>query len=131
MSDQYVIRFPGLQPLDERELREALPATDLTFEQPQVEERPGTRHEPFTVVAVIVLTGAAIRGIAAWLLKKRHRRRIELTVEVRRPDGTTERRTAVFEMSESSSQEEIVRAIGDQFQLDAKVIAQALAMSGQ
>jgi hypothetical protein len=123
---EQVVRFPGLEDLDEDELRKAVPPENLKIKRQEPEGRPGTSYEPFTTVAIVLLTASALQGIAAWLLKKRHRKRVELEAEIRRPDGSFEHITAIFDFSESSSEPEVVRAVGEQFRVDPAVVTEAL-----
>jgi hypothetical protein len=46
-----------------------------------VTERGGTSYQPATVIAVVLLSAAAPNGLAAWLLKKHHRKDVIVEVE--------------------------------------------------
>ena len=120
------LRFPGLRALDEREFQDAIPATNLTLEREEAEGRPGTAYEPFTTVAVVLLTSAAIKGIAAWILKKRRCQEVAIEVDEEYPDGSRKRITLHFTLSESSSQADVVRAIGEQLAIDPTILTEAL-----
>jgi hypothetical protein len=61
------------------------------------------------------------------LLKKRHRGKVEYDVEVRRADGSTEHRRLVIEFSESSTDEAVVRALGEQFGVAETVVSEAVS----
>lgn len=83
-ADMETVRIVGLDELDEVELREALAPDDLDIEKASTEREPGeVLPEPMTVIAIVVLTSAALKGLTAWLLKKRHRREIELRLVAR------------------------------------------------
>jgi len=85
------IRILGLRALDQHEMRDSIPNADLTFEPQVPAERGATSHEPATVVAVVLISAAALNGLAAWLLKKRHRKDVTIEVEKKRGDGSSER----------------------------------------
>jgi hypothetical protein len=120
-----VVRLTGLKRLDEHELSDEIPADAVTFKREEPEGRGGTAHEPATLIAVVLLTSAALKGIAAWLLKKRHRGLVELEAEIQRPDGSFERRKIRIELSDSSSSSDVVRAVGEQLSVDPTLIANA------
>jgi hypothetical protein len=122
------LRISGLDELDADELEEAVPTDEVRIERPQSgDAADGAHHEPLTILAVILISSTAIRGLTAWLLKKRHRSKVELDVEIRRPDGTIEKKRVVIELSESSTEADIVREVGDKFGLDPGTVAKALA----
>ena len=127
MEDVLEVSFPGLRALDLHELRESLPDDSLRLTEATPPGRVGTSYEPLTSVAIVLVSAAALRGIAAWLLKKRHRGRVEYDVEVRRADGSSERRRLVIEFSESSTDEAVVRALGEQFGAAESVISEAVS----
>jgi hypothetical protein len=127
VDDLLEVRFPGLRGLDRHELQESLPADSLRLTEATPPGRIGTSYEPLTTVAIVLLSAAALRGITAWLLKKRHRGRVEYDVAVRRPDGSTEHRRLVIEFSESSTDEAVVRALGEQLGAAETVISEAVS----
>ena len=124
-----VARITGLRALDERELREALSGIDARFDKEDTDSQVGKSYEPVTIAMTILLTAAALKGLSAWLLKKRHRKHVEFEVEVKRPDGSYERKRCVVDMSESTSQVEVVRTVGEQFGIDATILAEAIKLA--
>jgi hypothetical protein len=118
------LRFPSLDQLDVLELEGSVPAEDLVLEKETSEDRVGTAHEPVTI-AVVLLTAAAIKGITAWLLKKRHHQSVELEVEEVTADGTTRRKVLRFEMSASTSEGDVLKWIGDQLSIDPATLIEA------
>lgn len=111
------IRLPGLEGLDKQELIDTIPPGDLTFEE-EAPERPDTSYEPFTAVAVIMLTAAGIKGLAAWLLKKRHHEEVTYTVEQVDADGSKRTTQFTFRMSESTTTADVVKAVCDGLNID-------------
>ena len=104
----------GLDELDEHELREAVPGESLEILRADDARPPDSGFpEPLTLIAVVVLGSQAISGLAAWLLKKRHRKSVEYRVEIRRPDGSIESRTLKIVMTDSTTDAEVVRQIGE------------------
>ncbi len=75
-----------------------------------------------------MVTAAALKGISAWLLKKRHRKHVEFEVEIRRPDGTLERKRCAIDISDSTSQKEIVSIVEEQFGIDPTIVTNALKL---
>lgn len=57
------LRFPGLRGLDEREIRQFVPEEGLALEQQEAEGRPGTSYEPFTMVAIVLLSASVSSDI--------------------------------------------------------------------
>jgi hypothetical protein len=96
------IRLLDLSLLDARELERLLPEGSFKIEQDQL---PSSHHGDLgiTVAIVAVASLPVMRGIAAWLLKKRHRHSVVLTFEKIRPDKTTERRSLEITLSGSES----------------------------
>jgi hypothetical protein len=123
------IRILGLRALDQHEMRDSIPNADLTFEPQVPAERGATSHEPATVVAVVLISAAALNGLAAWLLKKRHRKDVTIEVEKKRGDGSSERVAVTVHMSESSTKADVVRAVGERLGIDQSVIGTALGLA--
>jgi hypothetical protein len=107
------IRIMGLDELDRHELSEDLSSGEVEFETP--EAATGAHPEPGTVIAVVLLTSAAIQGLTAWLLKKRHQGEIEKRVVMTDSSGRVEERTlrVRFKSSEPSEvAQQIVESLG-------------------
>lgn len=122
------LRISGLDELDADELEEAVPTDEVRIERPKSgDAADGAHHEPLTILAIVLISSTAIRGLTAWLLKKRHRSKVGLDIEIRRPDGTIEKKRVVIELSASSTEADIVREVGDKFGLDPGAVAKALA----
>jgi hypothetical protein len=121
------LTISGLDELDADELRDVVPPEDFRIESSSLPAGSGdVHHEPMTVLAIVVLSAAAIKGLTAWLLKKRHRKTVEFDIEIRRSDGSTERRRVKFDLSESVSEPEVLKQVGQQFGVDPSVIAKLL-----
>jgi hypothetical protein len=125
MAGDKPVRILGLDELDEDELRETVPPSDIEFTSSSVSS--GAHPEPMTIVATVLLTTAALKGLTAWLLKKRHRKRIQLTVETVDDRGKPKRVTVEIDVSESVADAEIVRQVGESLHVDTAVLQEALA----
>src|SRR5260370_38553148 len=123
------VRILGLRTLDQHEMRDSIPPDSLTFEAQALAERGGTSYEPATVIAVVLLSAAALKGLAAWLLKKRHRKDLTVEIEKKKPDGSYERVAVTVHMSNSSTEADVVRAVGEQLGVDQSLLATALGSS--
>lgn len=120
------LRIYGLDELDADELQEALPGGGVRIESSRTETPEGAHHEPMTILAVVIISSSAIRGLTAWLLKKRHRGTVEFETKLQRSDGTVERRRVRIELSESSSEADIIKLVGEKFGVDPGAVAEAL-----
>jgi hypothetical protein len=120
------IRILGLRGLDQREMRESIPDSELTFESPHSADRSGTAHEPSTLIALLVISAPVLKGLAAWILKKRHRKDVIVEVEKKKPDGSFERVSVKVHMSGSSTESDVVRAVGEQLGIDSSMLAAAM-----
>jgi hypothetical protein len=118
------VRILGLDELDGDELRESVPRADLEIKSPSVTK--DVVPEPGTIIAVVVLSAAALKGVAMWLLKKRYKRSVRLRYERRDADGSHELFSAEIDVSESASEADVIRQIGDSFRVDPSTLAQAL-----
>lgn len=120
------LRLLSLTSLDLRELDTHLPKTLVRFEHPTVDGRRGANYEPGTVLAVVLLTPPALVALSAWLLKRRHRKTVEIATEIVRPDGTIQSLTIRIRMSESSSQADVIAELGQQVGAATSMIETAL-----
>jgi hypothetical protein len=84
--------------------------------------------EPITI-AVIILTPIAIKAIAAWLTKNRHRVEIFDEVEVVRPDGSRERHRMSIKASSSVTEPDVVKQLVSGLNLDPKLVKAAAALA--
>ncbi len=73
MDDLLELQILGLRALDRHELKESVPDGSLQLTEATSPGRTGTSYEPLRAVAIVLLSAAALRGVAAWLLKKRRR----------------------------------------------------------
>lgn len=94
------IRIPELTHLDELELSKRLPADGLRFEQ--ATKSPDLHGELATVTAVVIVSLAALKVLAAYLAKKHYGGTVKQTVEVTTRDGT--RRRSTIECSATSEE---------------------------
>lgn len=128
MTSPPEIRVLGLRGLDRHEMQNLIPAEDIAFETPIAADRPGTSFDPATLIALLVLSGPVLKGLAAWILKKRNRKDVAVEVEKRQADGSYQRVAVTMHLSESSSEADVVRALGQQLGIDHSLIA---AIAGQ
>jgi hypothetical protein len=124
------IRILGLRGLDQREMRDSIPDSELRFESPHSADRSGTSYEPSTLIAFIVISAPVLKGLAAWILKKRHRKDVVVEVEKKNPDGSFERVSVKVHMSDSTTESDVVRAVGDQLGIDSQLLASAMGAGG-
>ena len=120
------IRVLGLKGLDQREMRDLIPAADLRFESHGSPDRPGASYEPATMIALLVISAPVLKGLAAWILKKRHRKNVVVDVEKKHPDGSYERVSVKVHMTDSSTDADVMRAVGEQLGIDPSLLAAAI-----
>lgn len=121
------LRLLSLTGLDRHELAGLLPNGALTVQRPSGDGRPGTGYEPGTITAILLLTPPVLAALSTWLLKKRHRRVVELETEtVDARTGVTSRTKLRIVMSESSSQADVITALGEQLGVSAELMTAAL-----
>jgi hypothetical protein len=95
------IRVPGLTNLDELELRKKLDPSALRIEK---DDGSSDIHgELATATAIVIVSLAALRVLAVYLVKSHDRQEFEKTVEVEGKNG--EKRKAVIRYKSSSSKE--------------------------
>lgn len=126
--DSQTIRLAGLSDLDVHELRSVFRSGELTLEASSVIGRLCMAHEPTTIAAIVVLSASAIAGLSAWLLMQRHRGEIEKTFEIHQPDGTMLKHRVMLKASATTTDADVIRALGEQLGLSPAVVAKALAM---
>jgi len=88
------------------------------------ESVPGSRYgDPTTLLLAIVVAQPAIRALAAWILKQRRKKKVELRARVLYKDGTEVERTASILFSESDPpQAEVIKQIVDGLGLSAESV---------
>lgn len=96
------LRLLDLDVLDARELQRLLPRGSFEVEKKPL--HPG-QHGDLGITAAIVLlvSPPVIKALAAWLLKKRQRRSVVLTIEKIGPDNVTERHSLELTLSQSEA----------------------------
>lgn len=128
-STTTALRFTGLAPLEERELKDSVPSHDFEAQAQRPEGRPGTAYEPFTVAAIVVVSAAAIKGIATWALKRRDHKVIETEVEEVRADGSSHRARIRIEMTSSTTDADVIKALESQLSVDPSIMQAALELA--
>lgn len=125
MNDDHMpprLRMLELSVLDARELQRLLPAGSYQVEQDKL--HPGEHGDlGITVAIVVLITPSVIQAITAWLLKKRHRKSVVLTIEKIGPDNITDKRTLEITLSGSEApQADVLRQIASGMKLDPAMI---------
>jgi hypothetical protein len=100
-SQPVTIRISDVTKLEERELRDKLDPDVVSFEEE--EQGEDTHGEIATATAIVIVSLAALRVLAIYLVKTRDRDRRTKRVEVTKPDGT--RRVVEIVIDTSSSKE--------------------------
>ncbi|MCD9152787.1 hypothetical protein [Aeromicrobium duanguangcaii] len=78
----------------------------------------------------MLVSPLVIQAIAAWLLKKRRRKSVEVLAEKVQPDGTREVLIVKVDVNESSTEAEVVKQVVHGFKLDPDLITSIAALGG-
>jgi hypothetical protein len=115
------LRLLDLNALDARELERSLPNGSYQIEQEKLQR--GEHGDLGATAAIVVLVSPlVIQAITAWLLKKRQKRSIVLTMEKIGPDNTTERRRLEITLSDSEApQADVLKQIVSGMKLDPEI----------
>jgi len=104
------IRVLGLSRLDTLDLKKQFPEAVITFEAGSTKD---PQHGELATAAIVVLTVAGIQALAAWLLKNRKGTKIEKVIEVTNPDGSRRSEKILIEVSESTTEAEVVKELAN------------------
>jgi hypothetical protein len=121
-TDAATVHILGLDALDKNELERALGQDDVQFEEVNIPE--GTYGDPGTIIAVVVISVAIIKGLTAWLMKKRRKGIVQQEIEIEYPDGRKVRKTIQIDVS-SSDPAKVLNQLGAAFEIDEKLLTQA------
>src|SRR5262245_49042941 len=113
MSTQERLRL-DVDGFELEELRQHVDASLLQVEQ----EKPDQAFGELVTIAVIVLTPLAVRGLAAWLTKQRHRTEIQFDAEVEATDGSRKTHHVLIKTSSSVTEPQVVKQLVDGLKLD-------------
>ena len=102
------IRVFGLSRLDSLALKKQFPDAMITFEAAPSKD---PQHGELATVAVVALTMSGLQVLGAWLLKNRETKKIEKTIEVISSDGSRHSEKIVIDVSESTSQADVVKEL--------------------
>jgi hypothetical protein len=121
------LRLLDLDVLDARELQRLLPQGSYKVEQKEL--RPGEHGDlGLTAAIVVVLAPPVLQAITSWVLKKRQRQSVVLTVEKIGPDNRTEKRSLEIKMSGSDApQADVLQQIVSGMKLDPEMLAKLTA----
>lgn len=116
------LRLLDLNVLDARELQKLLPKGSYEVERKQV-GRGEHGDLGITEALVILLSPLVIQAISAWLLKKRQRKSIVLTMEKIGADNTTERKRVEINLSGSEApQADVLKQLVSGMKLDPAIL---------
>jgi hypothetical protein len=119
------IRIQGLGNLDAVELQDLLSSTGISVEG--TAHPPGKLQEIGTITLVLGVTIPALGVLAAWLLKPRQFRELNLDLEIERSDGTRTRvKLGTRSSSEEPPSEEIIDKISSITQMPADQLRAAM-----
>ena len=102
------IRVFGLSRLDRLDLKKQYPEATITVETAAARD---PQHGELATVAVVALTTVGLQALAAWLLKNRETKKIEKTIEIINADGSRRYEKIVIDVSASTSQADVVKAL--------------------
>jgi hypothetical protein len=97
------------------------------------ESVPASRYgEPTTTILLAVIVAQPVmRALAAWVLKKRRKQKVEVRARVAYSDGTEVERTAVITFSASESPEvDVIKQLAEGLELSGDVAKDLLAGGG-
>jgi len=109
------IRVMGLTRLDGLELKKKVPNADLKFEPASGGD---AKHGELATWAVVMLTLAGLKLLAAWLMKDQ--KHVKISHEITQTNSRGESRTENFEMAidESTSEADVVNALAKFMKVD-------------
>jgi hypothetical protein len=113
------VRVLGFSRLDGLDLKEQFPDAVITYEPAPASNE---QHGELLTVALIALTIAGLNVLAAWLLKDRKGTRIKKTLELEKPDGTRRVEEFSMDVTSSTSQADVVKALAALTQFDQKLL---------
>jgi hypothetical protein len=114
------IRVFGLSRLETLDLKKQFPEAEITFESAGSDV-----HQAELVTAALVgVSLIGLQALAAWLMKNREQERIEKTIEVVQPDGTRRKERFTFQMSKSTGQADVVKALAEMTNVDVSTLLQ-------
>jgi hypothetical protein len=96
------------------------------------EKLPGDRYgDPGTIALALVVAQPVILALAAWILKRRRKQRIEIRGRVLYTDGTEVERSVTVTISESEAPDAaVIKQLVEGFDLAAGPLTQALDGTG-
>jgi hypothetical protein len=84
------------------------------------------QHGELATAALIAVTLAGLQALAAWLLKNRKGTRIEKNIEVINPDGSKRTEKLLVQISESTTEADVVKELAKMTDLDLSNLGQSL-----
>ena len=116
------LRIEGLDRLEVREVRRDL-GGEVTFEEQQLTaDKAG---EPATIAAVVVLSAIAIKALAQFMMKQRHRGRCQFRFERVRGEERFVTEVSIDDSSSTSSAD-VIKQLGSALKLDQDLVMEAL-----
>jgi hypothetical protein len=103
MSQETELAILGLTRPEALDLRKSLVDCDeVRIEEAPIDDSSAGVLDPVSIV-VVALGVTGIQGLIAWALKDRNKEQIIQKIELRRPDGTIERRSVTLSRSTSTA----------------------------
>lgn len=109
------VRVVGLSRLDSLDLKKQFPDAVVSFESSPTKD---PQLGELATVAVVMVSLAGLKLLAAWLSKNRKNNEITKTVEIVSPDGSRRTETIHLKVSESTTNADIMKAIAPMMQVD-------------
>jgi hypothetical protein len=109
------IRIMGLTRLDGMELKKTVPDADLKFEQASGKD---AQHGELATWAIVVLTLAGLKLLAAWLMKNSKSGLIEHNITLAKSNGEMRNETFKMKLSQSTSGADVVNALAKLMKVD-------------
>jgi hypothetical protein len=109
------IRVMGLTRLDGLELKKKVPDADLKFESATGGD---AKHGELAIWAIVVLTLAGLKLLAAWLMKNQNHGRLTHNITLTNSRGDTRTENFEMEFNESTSEADVVNALAKLMKVD-------------
>lgn len=113
------LRIEGFSRLDALDLVQDHPDARIDFEEAVPRD---AEHGELATVALVAVTIAGLQALAAWLLKDRKQGHLERKLEMITPDGARRTETLRIHLSESTSQADVLRELGQTIGVDLSTL---------
>jgi hypothetical protein len=113
------IRVMGLTRLDGLELKKKVPDADLKFETATAGD---AKHGELATWAIVLLTLAGLKLLAAWLMKDNTHGKISHTIVQTNSRGESRAENFEMEIDQSTSEADVVNALAKLMKVDPKLL---------